>query len=374
MASLMSKKASLERARLPRALGKKTRTRREAPNEPCYEAMGRRGKVRALLCHGALCVGCMSSKQPEGAQTYSESKPSITTAQAPDVETEPAREPEKSQGYREAPCHESTCLFFSSNAEATNYLTSHYRPQVLGFGEAHAQIGATSRSTALRFSDSILPAFQGNAPFLLVELMAPPTGCVADKEHVQKETAPILETQAPTNQADYFEIGHRARQLGIPPDLLRPTCEDLRAIGSGDEAIVKTMETIARLSSAELAKHLPKGDQPAWALSRPQFVVAYGGALHNDATPSAPYAAWSYGPQILKDTEGRYLEVDLLLPEGLTESPWARFDWFPQVIAAFDEKRPSEAALIVRGPKSVALILAEEDPQISDDATEDVEN
>jgi len=321
----------------------------------------------------------MSSKQPEPPSAYSEPAPVLTEDASPRPEpAEIAHKTAAAPNIRRAPCGDSTCLFFPTNADAASYLLTHYRPQVIGFGEAHAQADSTTRATALRFSDSLLPAFQGKASFLLVELMTSPSGCELAKERVEKETAPITAPQAGTNQADYFTLGHHARALGILPDLLRPTCEDLSAIGSSDEAVLHTMETIARLSTAELIRKLPKSaSEPASSsvptLSRPPCLLAYGGALHNDVAPAPDYASWSYGPELSRLTSDKYLEVDLLLPEGLTASPWARFEWFPQIIAAYDEKRPEEAALLERSPRSVALILAEDTPRMSDEAPESVE-
>jgi hypothetical protein len=236
-------------------------------------------------------------------------------------------------------------------------------PAVLAIGEAHAQRGATAASSAKRFTDELLPLLAGRASDLLVELMMPPKGCVKQSEKMRQTQKPVVSQQAPTNQNEYVAMGEAARKLGIVPDLLRPSCEDLASINAaGPDAadgsaaggtsqtakIERSLETIARLTTAQATKMLARAGR--------KMVVTYGGALHNDAQPPAERAAWSYGPALSKAAGGRYVELDLYVPDFITdEDTWKKQPWYPK----WQEHRASGKAVLVElTPKDYVLVLA----------------
>jgi hypothetical protein len=355
------------------------RTRRETPtHEPSNEALGRRELVRAcFLVSCVLSVGCVSNSKPAPAPGYSDvpgpsAGSSADSGHKPPIlqdnkTSEAALDPAGSEPAPPGQPSSAKSRIFASNTEAIRYVVETYRPRILGFGEAHATSTSKSRSTARRFADSILPELAPQSNFLLVELLSPPANCEAPRKEVQKESDTITEGQASTNQNEYFELGHRARKLGVLPDILRPSCSDFQAIASaGDEAVLRMMETIGRLSAQELSARFSKAP-PA----RP-LILAYGGALHNDITPSSEFASWSYGPELGSIQEAKYLEVDLLVPEGLATSAWSRLAWFPEAARALEGKQPTEAGLWERSPSSLVLILAEE-PLPSDEPGEQIQ-
>ena len=109
------------------------------------------------------------------------------------------------------------------------------------------------------FKDTLLPLLAGRASDLLVELMMPPKGCAKQTETMKSVQKPVVTQQAETNQNEYVLLGDAARKLGIVPDLLRPSCDDLAAINdAGDDAIDQSLQTIARLTSAQASKMLER--------------------------------------------------------------------------------------------------------------------
>jgi hypothetical protein len=222
---------------------------------------------------------------------------------------------------------------------------------VLAIGEAHAQRGATASSSTKRFQDELLPLLAGRASDLLVELMMPPKGCVKTTETMKSVQKPVVAQQSETNQNEYVALGEAARKVGIVPDLLRPSCDDLAAINdAGDDAIDQSLQTIARLTTAQASKMLERAGK--------KMIVTYGGALHNDQTPPAARAAWSYGVTLAPRVPNRYVELDLYVPDFITQDEtWTSQEWYP----AWKSKQASpdrdKALLFKLAPRSYVLIL-----------------
>jgi hypothetical protein len=225
-------------------------------------------------------------------------------------------------------------------------------PRVVEIGEAHAQKGTTVASSARRFTDTLLPLLQDHASDLLVELMNPPTGCAAKVEDVKKKQAVVTAKQAETDQGEYVAMGERARRLGIVPDLLRPTCADMEAIrDAGADAIPASLITIARLTAAKVEDLVDRGARRASrsptgeAGDADEIVVTYGGSIHNDRLPPAERAAWSFGPEVDGYVKGRYVEIDLYVPELIEDTEvWRKLPWF----AYYDRAKMSAKATVFR--------------------------
>jgi hypothetical protein len=211
-------------------------------------------------------------------------------------------------------------------------------PLVLAIGEAHAPSvlppsqadasGASVPSAAQRFTDELLPLLAGRASDLLLELMMPPSGCLDAAAEVRHLEEPVTSRHAETAQDEYVAMGERARALGIVPDMLRPTCDDMDAIrhAKGDLLDV-SLTTIARLSRAQ-AMRLVDRDARSDA-DRGKMVVIYGGALHNDLSPAADKARFSYAPEVDAHVHGRLVAVDLIVPQFIGEDDtWRSLPWW----------------------------------------------
>jgi hypothetical protein len=239
-------------------------------------------------------------------------------------------------------CGPFECRWFSNGADALAFVLAE-GPVALGVGEAHALAGSEHLpSTARRFSAELLPSLEGRASHLVVELLNPDPRCPAAAREVRRAQEPVTAPQSKQNQNDYIELGTSARVLGIEPFVLSPTCDELRAIAdAGDNAIDAMLATIARVTSRMLRAALAKNR----ARGRPGLVVGYGGALHNDIAPSEQRRAWSYGPDLVASTGGRYVELDLIVREFIKDSEaWRALPWY----AHFDPTRGESQFLVMR--------------------------
>ena len=96
------------------------------------------------------------------------------------------------------------------------------------------------------------------------------------------------------------------------------------------------LEIIARLSAAEVTKALPADNEP---------VLVYGGAMHNDLFPRAGHERWSFGPELDRVTAHRYVELDLIVPEMISESDaWMAQPWY----ADYDARAQGHKAILFR--------------------------
>jgi hypothetical protein len=253
------------------------------------------------------------------------------------------------------PCGDLGCLQFETPAEAFGAVLVG-DPRVVAIGEAHAPKGATASSAAKRFGDELLPLLRGRASDLLVELMMPPTGCADAAAEVRAKQAPATSQQAETNQGEYVAMGDRARQLGIVPDMLRPSCADMDGVrDAGDGAIEASLAMIARLTVAQAGKLVDR-DAHVEA-DRGKAVVVYGGMLHNDLDPPPERAAWSYAALLDARTGGKLVAVDLVVPEFVTDDAiWRALPWY----AHYDRARLGAKTTLFRvGEKSFVLVFPE---------------
>lgn len=251
-----------------------------------------------------------------------------------------------------ARCGPLECRQFDSPEEAFQAALSG-APRVVAVGEAHAPKGTSVRSSARHFKDELLPLLVGRASDLLVEVMNPPTGCGHTTEAVRQQQGEVTRTQAPADQGEYVALGGRARELGIVPDLLRPSCDDLRVVeAAGDDAVSASLTMIARLTRTQVEKLLQRdartpGDED-------KLVVTYGGAIHNDPEPAQDRATWSFGPSLIASTGGRYVAIDLYVPELIDDSDaWKRQPFFRY----YDPGRFGAKTTVFRHGKSYVIVL-----------------
>jgi hypothetical protein len=258
------------------------------------------------------------------------------------------------QPPRGVPCGALDCAQYDSPSDAFQVAIGG-APRVLGVGEAHAPKGATAPSAAKHFTDELLPLLAGRASDLLVELMTPPAGCADVAAKVRRQQAPVTSRQAETDQGEYVAMGERARALGVVPDLLRPTCADMDAVhAAADGAIDASLSLIARLSAAQAGRLVDRDERSD--ADRAKTVVVYGGMLHNDLAPPPDRAAWSYAPALDARTGGRFVAVDLVVPEYIgDDESWRAFAWWSH----YDRARLGGKTTLFRtGERSYVLVFA----------------
>jgi hypothetical protein len=289
-------------------------------------------------------LGC--NNHPQGAPAPLISAPLIASASAPAPSIAPSSTPPASE------CTALGCRIFDTPEGAFRAILET-KPLVIAIGEAHAQKGTEAiPSSAKRFTGELLPLLEGRASDLLLELMAPPKGCKKVTEEVKTKQKVVTEKQAESDQNEYVVMGNEARKRAVVPDLLRPSCADLDAIDkAGDDAIGASLATIARLTRIKVIELLDRNDKTG----ADRIVATYGGAMHNDLTPPPERAAWSFGPELSARAKGRYVEVDLFVPEFIqdTES-WKKLAWYPH----FDRGlHPDKTTLFNPRPGSYVLIF-----------------
>jgi hypothetical protein len=270
------------------------------------------------------------------------------------------------------PCGPLACTQYD-DPQSAFLATLASQPLALGIGEAHAPArgphddgGGAVPSAARRFTQDFLPLLAPRASDLLVELMFPPAGCVDAAAGVRRAQAPVLAREAPTNQNEYLAMGERARALGIVPDGLRPTCADMNAIaGNRDDAIAVELETIARLAATQAEKLIARA--AASRQDHGKMVVLYGGALHNaidagdsGAPPDAEALRWSYAPAVDAAASGRFIAVDLIVPEFIGDDAlWRALPWWPY----YDRDRLGAKTTLFRlGEKTYVLVFPKSKP------------
>jgi hypothetical protein len=251
------------------------------------------------------------------------------------------------------PCGALDCRQYDTLEEAFESVLAS-RPRVVAVGEAHAQKGSTVPSAAKHFTEQVLPVLAGRASDILVELMNPPTGCGQTTQAVRQKQEVVTRSQAPTDQGEYVAMGERARALGIVPDLLRPTCADLDAVkAAGDDAVDASLAMIARLTLAQATKMLARDTEVG---DSDKLVVTYGGAIHNDLAPPKDRASWSFAPALDAYAGGRFVAVDLFVPEFIDESDtWKHRSFY----AHYDRARLGKKTTVFREGKTFVIVVPE---------------
>jgi hypothetical protein len=252
---------------------------------------------------------------------------------------------------------EPTCFRFATAEEAFRHVLAK-EPAVLAIGEAHAQKGTEAiASSTKRFTESLLPIVAPKASDVIVELWQPNPKCMKEVKQVASAQKPVVEAQAATNVNEYDTLAFTAKDVGVTPWLLRPTCDDFAAIAdAGADAVGVMLSTVKRLTQAKVGQLYDRNVQDG---KSPKTVIAYGGAMHNDLQPSEATKEWSFGPELDRMTNGKYVELDLIVPEYVKKSPnWEKLPWYAAFAAEEAKKAPRDkATLYVLGERSFVLVF-----------------
>jgi hypothetical protein len=266
------------------------------------------------------------------------------------------------------------------------------KPQIIGVGETHALKDAPGvETTTARFERDFMPVLAAaGASELIVELLGPATGCEQAVETVREQTRPVVKEQSQGNQNRFVSLGVKARKLGVVPYILEPTCDEYKGVISSEDGITLMLQLIAQKTEQRLSRYWRRNQgvmqdqvpliaapgasssaspppsaasaaapaQPPQAAPTPRpngIVLAYGGAMHNDVT-SPPYGEqFRYGAHMVQLTQGRYLELDLIVPEYIKDSDvWKALPWY----AAYASLGGSDQVTLYQvGPYSYTLIF-----------------
>jgi len=250
-----------------------------------------------------------------------------------------------------SPCGDMPCTLYDS-PEAAFARVLEDRPAVLAIGETHAQRDFDGASTTERFAEKLLPVLRGRSKDLVVELWVGNPSCNTAQKRAMKQVASaqaeVTASQRPKNQSEFVALYNAARKNDMKAHVLVPPCDDYDKIVHSPDDLDSMLEIIARLSAAEVTKALPaENNEP---------VLVYGGAMHNDLMPRPGHERWSFGPELDHATDHRYVELDLIVPEMISESDaWMAQPWYPH----YDAHAQGKKTILFRTrPRSYALIFA----------------
>ena len=252
------------------------------------------------------------------------------------------------------PCGDLHCLAFDTLQAAFAHILET-RPRVLGIGETHAQKGTEKIPSATRrFAEWLLPSLCGRTKAMILEVWLPRNDC-GDKrvEQVARAQKPATLPQAESNQNEYVTLGHVAKRLGIEPSALVPTCDEYQSIlDAGPDSIERMLTLIGKKTADRLIEELHRHPSDETG----PVVIAYGGALHNDAEPTPDHLNFSYGPRLLAETQGHYVELDLIVREYVKDTElWQKQPYYKAL-----RKNPVAKKTLVYqwGPHSFGLVFA----------------
>jgi len=222
-------------------------------------------------------------------------------------------------------------------------------PRVVAFGEYHQQKKTARIPSALRhFTREILPALHmAGATDLVVETWITTGSCGAVERKAVAQVDQATQRPASTENEVVTLLG-LAKQSGIEPRILQVACKDYQSIFASGRV---DYDRLLRLTRDQLETQIRA------ALQRPgsRLVISYGGALHNDLRPSVDLAPFAFGDAIARVVDGKYLEIDLYVPEYIDNDRLIRREpWYQQYLRAY---RPKLVIVIQRGPGSYALVF-----------------
>lgn len=222
--------------------------------------------------------------------------------------------------------------------------------RVLGFGELHARVDRAQVRSALAAFTEALPSFGERVSDLVVETWIVDPKCGKQAVTATKK----IETEVKRPEATKSEIAllaDAARAAKIQPHAMTLSCKDYEALapekGSPDPVVMLGLVTreLSRIATSAIRF---RDQQPG---HRP-WIAVYGGALHNDRFPAAGVAEWSYAAAVDAASGGRYVELDVIVPELAEPDPASqRQPWFPLVAAA------DQVLVWERGERSFVVIL-----------------
>lgn len=295
-----------------------------------------------------FAAGCSSpeSSATASAVSASVSVTAVTSASAPP----PADVPLGSFS-----CGALQCESFDTPTAAFERILSMDQPLILALGESHAQKGDPPvKSTTARFTEELLPKLSGRATSLVLELWVADGSCGKKKEEaVAQQQRPVTQNQADTNQNEFVTLGHKSKELGIIPFILRPSCEEYDHVQkAGKDGFMEMLTVITRNMDERVTK-LFKETQTK---SKGKMVVTYGGGMHNDRAPKPGAEDWSFAANLEKLSGGRYVELDLIVPEFIKDDvvSWQKLPWYP----SYDRQRFGKSTVLIKmGERSYALLF-----------------
>jgi hypothetical protein len=235
-------------------------------------------------------------------------------------------------------------------------------PRIVGFGEYHARTGGPKVDSALRrFTRELLVPLAAETSDLVVETWETEGRCGAIEQQVVKDVKKTTERPVETEN-EVETLLQRARAGHVFTHLLTITCKQYEEVFGGKEVdYAKMLDLITRQLQAKAVeawalRQRRRAEAPAEQAAERRLILLYGGALHNDLYPREGYEEWSYAAALHKLSGGRYVEIDLYVPEYIRGDEDLRKEpWYPRFLK---EAGPDRVLLIERGPGSFIIVFS----------------
>lgn len=226
-------------------------------------------------------------------------------------------------------------------------------PLILGVGEYHELKGAPKVPSAIaRFTRDGLPVLDGGASSLIVETWMLNGRCGQVEQQASKAVAKATQRPEETEDEVTTMMG-RAYDLGLTNHTLLIDCDDYRSMLDGEGELDAERSLVLMREKVEaLAVAVREKGEGGWP---GKMLILYGGALHNDRHPAAADVAYAFGPSLQRETDGGYVELDLLVPEWVErDEELLRLSWFKPALA---EARRGRTVLVAPAPDVRVLVF-----------------
>ncbi len=251
----------------------------------------------------------------------------------------------------------ASARYFDSASAAVLSLVQK-KPRVVAFGEYHQVKGRSAAPSALKhFSDEILDALAPRSAELIAETWLPQGRCGKTEEVAVAKVEETIKRPEAT-ESELVTMIKRAKAGGVQPRILNLSCAEYEQIQPKDGPT--DYVALLRIITEQLKKNIDAARQRIAKAGKPaadKMVLVYGGALHNDLFPQQELETFSFAKTVQKETGGRYVEVDLYVPEYIESDEKLRAEaWF----VAWQRAEPAHAqqiAVISRSPSSHIVIF-----------------
>jgi hypothetical protein len=145
----------------------------------------------------------------------------------------------------------------------------------------------------------------------------------------------------------------RAFDLGLVNHTLLIDCDDYKSMLDAEGELDPEQSLLLMRRKVE-EKALDVREKAEGGLPG-KMLVLYGGALHNDLTPNPDDEAFAFGKALQRETQGGYVELDLLVPEYVEDDGELRgFPWFKGALAL---AKQGKTVLVERSPGVNVLLF-----------------
>jgi hypothetical protein len=226
------------------------------------------------------------------------------------------------------PCAGARCLDFGADVRAAFLHALAGKPAIVGLGEYHRTNADVRVETSMkRFTRDLFPHAYARSSDIVVETWITDGRCGEAERQVTAQIAERIDRPAEVED-EVVTLVKQALANKVEPHVIKLSCREWEALqGEGGQVDDGELLVLVQRKLQGLAMELHRRQASA---KRPRRVLVYGGALHNDLAPAPELAEYAFGPQLARATKGRYVELDLIVPElvpdddDLRRQPWWR--------------------------------------------------